>query len=96
MSQEAYQAEKDLNSYQAKTGRGGKNISDTGSYSPLLGYQSHSDVFLLLAQETGVDAGAENKFPGAQVRVGPGSTASGSDHRVIPPEEGGEIDDQGQ
>ncbi|EZF35239.1 hypothetical protein H101_01222 [Trichophyton interdigitale H6] len=30
MSQEAYQAEKDLNSYQAKTGRGGKNISDTG------------------------------------------------------------------
>ncbi|KAF3893274.1 hypothetical protein GY631_3773 [Trichophyton interdigitale] len=77
MSQEAYQAEKDLNSYQAKTGRGGKNISDT-------------------AQETGVDAGVENKFPGAEVRVGPGSTASGSDHRVIPPEEGGEIDDRGQ
>lgn len=45
MSQEAYQAEKDLNSYQAKTGRGGKNISDTGSYPSLLSYQSHADIF---------------------------------------------------
>ncbi|KAM5494728.1 hypothetical protein MaudMau93_000024 [Microsporum audouinii] len=69
MSQEAYQAERDLNSYQAKTGRG-KDISDT-------------------TQDTGVDAGVENKFPGSQVRVGPGSTASGSD------EEGGEYDDLG-
>ncbi|KAM5436821.1 hypothetical protein McanMca71_001938 [Microsporum canis] len=75
MSQEAYQAERDLNSYQAKTGRR-KDISDT-------------------TQDTGVDAGVENKFPGSQVRVGPGSTASGSDNRVIPPEEGGEYDDLG-
>ncbi|OAT02632.1 hypothetical protein, variant [Blastomyces dermatitidis ER-3] len=74
MSQEAYQAERDLNTYQAKTGRAKEGVSDTKS---------------------GVDASVEYKFPGSQVKYGPGSTASGSDHRIIPPEEGGRYDDRG-
>ncbi|PGH12230.1 hypothetical protein AJ79_04410 [Helicocarpus griseus UAMH5409] len=76
MSQEAYQAERDLNTYQAKTGRAQKGVSDTTA-------------------ESGVDANVENKFPGSEVKYGPGSTASGSDHRIVPPEEGGRTDDRG-
>ncbi|PGH03026.1 hypothetical protein GX51_04344 [Blastomyces parvus] len=76
MSQEAYQAERDLNTYQAKTGRAKEGVSDT-------------------ATESGVDAGVEYKFPGSQVKYGPGATASGSDRRIIPPEEGGRYDDRG-
>ncbi|OJD14578.1 hypothetical protein AJ78_05096 [Emergomyces pasteurianus Ep9510] len=76
MSREAYQAERDLNTYQAKTGRGQEGVSDS-------------------AAESGVDANVEYKFPGSQVKYGPGATASGSDHRIIPPEEGGRYDDRG-
>ncbi|EFR02081.1 hypothetical protein MGYG_05084 [Nannizzia gypsea CBS 118893] len=95
MSQGAYQAERDLNLYQAKTGRG-KNISDTRSFSRLFSSCSRPlTLSTILAQESGVDADVENRFPGSEVRVGPGSTASGSDNCVIPPEEGGEFDDRG-
>ncbi|KLJ05627.1 hypothetical protein EMPG_09336 [Blastomyces silverae] len=76
MSQEAYQAERDLNTYQAKTGRAKEGPQN-------------------LAAESGVEASVEYKFPGSQVKYGPGSTASGSDHRIIPPEEGGRYDDRG-
>lgn len=48
-----------------------------------------------LAQESGVDEMVEKKFEqAASLKYGPGSTASGSDHRVIPEDEGGTRDDR--
>ncbi|OQE21038.1 hypothetical protein PENSTE_c012G01597 [Penicillium steckii] len=72
----AYEAEKNLNSYQAKQGLGAKSDS---------------------AQESGVNELVEKQFPEAgEVKYGPGATASGSDHRVIPEDEGGTRDDRGR
>ena len=48
-----------------------------------------------LALESGVDEMVEKKFEQpAGLKYGPGSTASGSDHRVIPEDEGGTRDDR--
>lgn len=48
-----------------------------------------------LALESGVNGMVENKFEQpAGLKYGPGSTASGSDHRVIPEDEGGTRDDR--
>ncbi|KAJ5748808.1 uncharacterized protein N7511_010504 [Penicillium nucicola] len=70
----AFQAEKDLNSYQAKQGLGKKSDSTL---------------------ESGVDEMAEKKFSeSTSLKYGPGSTASGSDHRKIPEDEGGTRDDR--
>ncbi|CDM33760.1 hypothetical protein DTO013E5_1523 [Penicillium roqueforti] len=67
-------AEKDLNSYQAKQGSGKKSDSTA---------------------ESGVDEMVERRFPQpTSVKYGPGSAASGSDHRVIPEDEGGVRDDR--
>ncbi|CAI7628249.1 hypothetical protein N7509_003242 [Penicillium cosmopolitanum] len=72
----AHEAEKDLNSYQAKQGLGPKSDS---------------------AQESGVNELVEKRFPEAGgVKYGPGATASGSDHRKIPEDEGGTRDDRGR
>ncbi|KAJ5278947.1 hypothetical protein N7478_004319 [Penicillium angulare] len=73
----AYDAEKDLNSYQAKQGLGNKSDSTV---------------------ESGVNENAAQRFAeyGADVKYGPGSTASGSDHRKIPEDEGGTRDDRGR
>lgn len=47
------------------------------------------------ALESGVDEMVEKKFgQPAGLKYGPGSTASGSDHRVIPEDEGGTRDDR--
>ncbi|CAL5867611.1 uncharacterized protein PFLUO_LOCUS1830 [Penicillium psychrofluorescens] len=73
---QAYRAEKDLNSYQAKQGLGRKSDSTL---------------------ESGVDEMVDKKFPQATtVKYGPGSTASGSDHRPVPEDEGGTRDDRGR
>ncbi|KAJ6036517.1 hypothetical protein N7540_000796 [Penicillium herquei] len=73
----AFDAEKDLNSYQAKQGLGKKSDSTL---------------------ESGVDEMANQRFAdaGASVKYGPGATASGSDHRKIPEDEGGTRDDRGR
>jgi hypothetical protein len=48
-----------------------------------------------LALESGVNEMVENKFEQpAGLKYGPGATASGSDHRVIPEDEGGTRDDR--
>ncbi|CAG7938001.1 unnamed protein product [Penicillium nalgiovense] len=74
LKQTAFNAEKDLNSYQAKQGLGKKSDSTL---------------------ESGVNEMVENKFDQpAGLKYGPGSTASGSDHRVIPEDEGGTRDDR--
>ncbi|KAJ5818436.1 hypothetical protein N7474_004027 [Penicillium riverlandense] len=73
---QAYRAEKDLNSYQAKQGLGRKSDSTL---------------------ESGVDENVNQRFPQAgQVKYGPGSTASGSDHRPVPEDEGGSRDERGR
>ena len=47
------------------------------------------------AAESGVDEMVDRRFPQpTSVKYGPGSTASGSDHRVIPEDEGGVRDDR--
>ncbi|KAJ5929166.1 hypothetical protein N7454_007014 [Penicillium verhagenii] len=70
----AFDAEKDLNSYQAKQGLGKRVIP------------------------SGVDEMANKRFAdaGASLKYGPGSTASGSDHRKVPEDEGGTRDDRGR
>ncbi|CAG8289720.1 unnamed protein product [Penicillium salamii] len=74
LKQTAFNAEKDLNSYQAKQGLGKKSDSTL---------------------ESGVDEMVEKKFEQPSgLKYGPGSTASGSDHRVIPEDEGGIRDDR--
>ncbi|KAJ5864010.1 uncharacterized protein N7529_005926 [Penicillium soppii] len=74
LNQTALNAERDLNSYQAKQGLGKKSDSTL---------------------ESGVDEMVEKKFEQpASLKYGPGSTASGSDHRVIPEDEGGNRDDR--
>ncbi|KAJ5911582.1 uncharacterized protein N7473_000885 [Penicillium subrubescens] len=75
LRQTAYNAEKDLNSYQAKQGLGRKSDSTL---------------------ESGVDEMVDQRFPqSGGVKYGTGSTASGSDHRKIPEDEGGTRDDRG-
>ncbi|KAJ5774330.1 hypothetical protein N7457_009226 [Penicillium paradoxum] len=70
----AFDAEKDLNSHQAKQGVGRKSDSTL---------------------ESGVDEMVNQRFSQpTSVKYGPGSTASGSDHRVIPEDEGGTRDDR--
>ncbi|KAJ5179512.1 hypothetical protein N7492_002722 [Penicillium capsulatum] len=73
----AFNAEKDLNSYQAKQGLGPKSDSTL---------------------ESGVNEMVDQRFAdaGAGVKYGPGSTASGSDHRIVPEDEGGTRDDRGR
>ncbi|KAJ5499941.1 hypothetical protein N7453_008992 [Penicillium expansum] len=67
-------AERDLNSHQAKQGRSKKSDSTI---------------------ESGVDEMVDRRFSQpTSVKYGPGSTASASDHRVIPDEEGGVRDDR--
>ncbi|KAJ5364094.1 uncharacterized protein N7496_009807 [Penicillium cataractarum] len=75
LRQTAYNAEKDLNSYQAKQGRGRKSDSTL---------------------ESGVDEMVDQRFPQSGVKYGPGSAASGSDHRKIREDEGGTRDDRGR
>ncbi|KAJ6119454.1 hypothetical protein N7523_003734 [Penicillium sp. IBT 18751x] len=72
----AFNAENDLNSYEAKQGLGKKSDSTL---------------------ESGVNEMVEKKFEEpTSVKYGPGSTASGSDHRKVPEDEGGTRDDRGR
>lgn len=52
----------------------------------------------MTALESGVDEMVEKKFsePTTGVKYGPGATASGSDHRKVPEDEGGTRDDRGR
>lgn len=92
----AFDAEKDLNSYQAKQGLGPKSDSSkqTCCLNPLPYMCTHN----CSALESGVNEMVDQRFAGAgaSVKYGPGSTASGSDHRVVPEDEGGTRDDLGR
>jgi hypothetical protein len=52
---------------------------------------------MMAALESGVNEMVEKKFEEPTgVKYGPGSTASGSDHRKIPEDEGGIRDERGR
>lgn len=54
-------------------------------------------VLTVIAAESGVNELVDKKFSQPTgVKAGPGATASGSDHRPIPEEEGGTRDDRGR
>ncbi|EKV07549.1 hypothetical protein PDIG_63870 [Penicillium digitatum PHI26] len=64
---------------------------DLNSHQAKQGRSMKSDSTL----ESGVDEMVDQRFSQpTSVKYGPGSTASGSDHRVIPDEEGGVRDDR--
>lgn len=89
----AFQAEKDLNSYQAKQGVGKKSDSGKSMIQPDSCYMLNSPT----AAESGVDEMVDQRFSEpTTVKYGPGSTASGSDHRKVPEDEGGTRDDRGR
>lgn len=92
----AYDAENDLNSYQAKQGLGKK--SDSSKLPAPLRIMFSVLILKFTAQESGVDEMTEKRFAdhGASVKYGPGATASGSDHRKVPEDEGGTRDDRGR
>ncbi|EEP76152.1 predicted protein [Uncinocarpus reesii 1704] len=77
MSNLAKEAERDLNSYQAKQGVGPKSTS-------------------IKADESGVNADVERRFPGSEVKYGSAATTGTGDNRPIPEEEGGRYDDRGR
>ncbi|OOQ87046.1 hypothetical protein PEBR_18555 [Penicillium brasilianum] len=70
-----------------------KAQNDLNSYQAKQGVGRKSDSTL----ESGVDEMVDQRFPeSGGVKYGPGSTASGSDHRKIPEDEGGTRDDRGR
>ena len=79
----AKQAERDLNSHQAKHGVSTADSSKNPPTFTLPNYQANTS---LPATESGVDTSVTNKFPGSTVKVGP--AASG---REIPVDEGGDL-----
>lgn len=89
----AQQAERDLNSHQAKHGDYNKSSSGTTSPPPhpkSMQKKTLTDAFLALAVESGVDEGVTSKFPQSTVKTG--SQASGAgDNREIPVDEGGDL-----
>jgi hypothetical protein len=72
----AHQAERDLNTYQSKTGTGKGRATGLEDY--------------------GVNELAENKFPGASVKVGENLVTNRSYNRRIPGDEGGDVDETGR
>lgn len=89
----AFQAEKDLNSYQAKQGTGKKSDSGTFHAIALLSLRADSST----AAESGVNEMVDQRFSEpTTVKYGPGSSASGSEHRKVPEDEGGTRDDRGR
>lgn len=54
-------------------------------------------MLTVIATESGVNELVDKKFPQPSgIKAGPGATASGSDHRPIPENEGGTRDDRGR
>ncbi|KAJ5246111.1 hypothetical protein N7468_001094 [Penicillium chermesinum] len=67
---------------------------ELNSYQAKQGLGKKSDSVL----ESGVDESVQQRFAdaGADVKYGPGSTASGSDHRKVTEDEGATRDDRGR
>ncbi|KUL88536.1 hypothetical protein ZTR_05430 [Talaromyces verruculosus] len=82
----AYQAQRDLNSHQAKQGAGQKSLSST--------YPSIH--FFFFSDESGLNENVTRDFPGAEVRYGEMANHGGSGSRKIPPEQGGDYDARGR
>jgi hypothetical protein len=91
----AHEAEKDLNTYQAKQGLGRKSDSSTSS-----SFQSacllSREANLYIAVESGVNEMVEKKFGDTGIKTGREAGASSSDRKPIPEDEGGSRDDRGR
>ena len=81
----AQQAERDLNSHQAK--HGVSNADSSRSPVPSL---PHLSTEHLPATESGVDTSVTEKFPGSTIKVGSAASGAG-DNREIPVDEGGDL-----
>lgn len=91
----AQEAEKDLNTYQAKQGLGRKSDSSMSSgfaSACLLSRESN----LYIAVESGVNAMVDKKFGDTGIKTGREAGASSSDRKPIPEDEGGSRDDRGR
>lgn len=95
----AKQAERDLNSTQAKQGTAGKSDSSISPFLLLpwtreIRKESKNkygiELNIQAATESGVDTSVESKFPGAKVTYGSAASGAG-DNREIPVEEGGDL-----
>ena len=85
----AKQAERDLNSHQAKHG---VSTADSSNKRPhtLKSPPHPANTSLPQATESGVDTSVTNKFPGSTIKVGSAASGAG-DNREIPVDEGGDI-----
>ena len=81
----AREAERDLNSYEAKTGHGG-----SASGKLFLDWCCQIPLKVPSAVDSGVDESVTSKFPGSTVTTGSAASGAG-DNREIPVEEGGDI-----
>ena len=87
----AYQAERDLNSHQAKHGVSTTDSSMASHLSPLSLFSTSSlTPTSPLATESGVDTSVTDKFPGSTIKVGSAASGAG-DNREIPVDEGGDL-----
>lgn len=97
----AYQAQRDLNSHQAKQGTGQKSLSSTYPSLPFssLLWETHilyTNCWYCVADESGLNENVTRDFPGAEVRYGEMANHGGSGSRKIPPEQGGDYDARGR
>lgn len=83
----ATEAERDLNSYGAKTGN--RDMSSSSEHSKSLWLTLLT--FRPSAVESGVDESAANKFAGGDVMYGSAASGAGN-NREIPLSEGGSLD----
>ena len=89
----AKQAERDLNSHQAKHGISTADSSKkTPLHTPSLSraYPANTSLSPPTATDSGVDTSVTNKFPGSTIKVGSAASGAG-DNREIPIDEGGDI-----
>ena len=84
----AKQAERDLNSHQAK--HGVSTADSSRKIPPHLHSPAHLADTSLPATESGVNTDVTNKFPGSTIKVGSAASGAG-DNREIPVDEGGDL-----
>ena len=85
----AQQAERDLNSHQAKQGY---STTDSGTFlsNQVYTHRPSANTPLPSAAESGVDTSVTDRFPGSTVKVGSAASGAG-DNREIPVDEGGDL-----
>ena len=83
----AKQAERDLNSHQAKHG---VSTADSSKENHHTLSPAHPTNISLPATESGVNTDVTDKFPGSTIKVGSAASGAG-DNREIPVDEGGDL-----